>query len=524
MLRVVNSLLVAVFLVVVCTLPLKGYATDISPATLILTEVKIRYDSASALDPDEFVEIFNASLVPIALSNYVIEYFNTTNPTEAQQPIQKVISDQLLAPGGQLVLAKQPTKVQRSVLSPFSSLSDTGGRLRIVTTDGDIVDEVAWTNSQALATSIGTYPSIVYQCNASNALCTANRAQSFSRQLNAEGLYLIDNATWSLAAVSPASSELLPPITETEEEQPNLPPDNPEPPATESTDPSCEGIIISELLPNAEGSDTNKEFIELYNPTNEPVSLLGCSLQVSSSTKTYELGDVSVLPGAYIALSDQLTGLSLPNAAGATVWLLTSQNELQAVTYPGDIDEDVSWALLRSVWQQTYVPTPGLGNLEQPFEPCEVGEQRNSVTNDCQKVIVTAVAELTPCKAGQERSPSTNRCRSVITAAALVACKVDQERSPETNRCRAVNGTSTLSACTEGEERNAETNRCRKVANANETTLAKVTDIKSPSVGSGSKVWIIVAAILLAVGYAIYEWRQDIAQLTGSLIVRLKRH
>lgn len=521
MVKIVNILCVTVFMLVMLLPGISVHAESTVPASLIFTEIKTRADSSSIHDVDEFIELYNASLVPLPLTNYVIEYFNSTNPDETQVPSQKAFSDKVLAPGGQLVLAKQPTKIINSIATPLSSLSDTGGRLRLVTTEGNIIDEIAWTNSQSMVTSVGINPSVVYQCNTSNALCNANRMQSFGRQ-QVEGLYVLDQALWQLGTMSPMSNELLPVLDEVQEE-PAEPVEEPlltDPPPQA---PTCEGIVISELLPNADGADTSKEFIELHNPNAEPISLIGCSLQVSSSSKTFQFEDTILAPDAYVVFTDQDTGLTMPNTAGATVWLLTPQKELQAISYPGNLDENVSWATLGNIWQATYAPTRGYPNISLPDKPCKAGEERDVVTNDCEKIATAAVVSLTSCKAGQERNPYTNRCRNIITAAALVSCKVGQERNPETNRCRTVQAASTLLPCDEGEERNSETNRCRKVTDPTASKIAKVSDVTSPNTVSGSKLWLLIAGLGLVIGYAVYEWRQDLAQKCRNLISKLHR-
>jgi hypothetical protein len=522
MLKFIYSLATIVFTFSLLVTPSQVMASNALPASLIFTEVKVRADTSNIQDKDEFIELYNAGLVQLPLQNYVIEYFNVTNPLESQQPIQKFISEKVLAPGGHIVLAKQPTKITNSIPTPYSSLSDSGGRLRLVTIEGDVIDEIAWTNTASLATTSEDEPPIVYQCNTSNALCNANRTQSIHRQVN-DDIYMLEAPSWQLGIASPVSDELLPVLDDVGEEPPD-PEGEPGPVEVIPTvSPTCEGVVITELLPNADGSDTNKEFIELHNPTTEPISLLGCSLQISASSKTYQFEDTLLAPEAYATFTDQTTGLTMPNAAGGTVWLVDAQKELQEVVYIADLDEDQTWIYSEGGWQPSYAPTPGSPNIIQPDKPCAVDQVRNVVTGNCEKIISTAVATLTPCKVGQERNPETNRCRSVITASALAVCKTGQERNPETNRCRAVSGVSTLQPCEDGQERNPETNRCRKVTDPAATNLAKITDVASPNVSNGSKVWILLAAGSLIVGYAFYEWRQDIAVILNSLMSKLRR-
>lgn len=519
MLRFTYGLVCALFLsTIYYAVPVANaqVATENAP---FINELKVRFDTNNLLDVNEYIELINPHTVAIDLSGFVLEYFNTTNPIATQEPVQKPISIGILEPGGHLVLAKDPAAIPFSVASPFSSLSDTGGRLRLVTSEGNIVDEVAWTNSSSLATAEGIAPAIIYQCNSSTILCTANRTQSISRQLDTEGNFVVTTPLWLLGTVSPQSTELLPIPVEEEEETPI------EDPVPIPTPLTCEGVIITELLPNPEGSDTDREFIELYNPTDAVVSLDTCSLQLSTASSTYTFSGASMQPKTYRVVTDALTGITLPNGSGATVWLLTATDEIQAVTYPGDLEDDSTWSLVGGLWQQSYSPTPGQNNISMPTKPCPANQQRNSETNRCENIIVEAVAALTPCKIGQERNPETNRCRTVVVASSLlVGCKAGQERNPQTSRCRAIGSTvKALTPCAEGQERNTETNRCRKMTGATGSTLAAVTDVKTEPIQASPKWWLAIAAATLAIGYAVFEWRQDILVGLRNAAGRFKR-
>ena len=530
MFKMVNGFICAIF---VLTLLLGGAVSNAQvavPATPFINEVKVRFDTTvTTVNNDEFIEIINPYETAINLNDFALEYFNTTNPTATQQPTQKPIGDGLLSPGSHLVLAKQPTQIPHSLQSPFSSLSDTGGRLRLVTVEGDIVDEVAWTNSSVLATASGVSPAIVYQCNSSTVLCTANRIQSLSRQLDVNNEFVAVTPLWILNTPTPETADLLPvPVEPTEpvgEDPPTeIPPTEPAPPVPTLT---CEGVVITEVLPNPDGADGDKEFIEIYNSTTDIISMETCSLQISSSTKKYTFVAGSVLqPGEFVAVSDSVSGLTLPNAAGGTVWLLTPTTEIAAVTYPGDLEDDVSWALTNSTWAQTYKPTPSTENIAVPLKPCEIGQQRNVINNKCENIVVAAAVSLIPCKVGQERNPDTNRCRTTTTdKSSLAACSGGQQRNPATNRCRSVASTvsAVLKPCPEGQERNASTNRCRKVVGNDGATLAAVTDVKTEPIESSPKWWLAIAASTFAIGYAVFEWRQEISNGLRSLGSRIKR-
>ncbi|MCA9342726.1 hypothetical protein KC950_01785, partial [Candidatus Saccharibacteria bacterium] len=276
----------------------------------------------------------------------------------------------------------------------------------------------------------------------------------------------------------------------------------------------CEGLALSEILPNPEGADTGSEYIELYNSTGQTISLKGCSLKVGSTAKNLE-GEVK--PG-YTAFY----GLVLPNAAGGQVEFITSTTE-EVVIYPANLDDNEAWALVDGAWQITNQPTPGEANKpsislqgvanEAGLEPCPEGKYRNPATNRC-KTIETDEG-LKPCAPDQYRNPETNRCKKKAdTVTALKPCDLGQYRNPETNRCRKISSDgSDLKPCDEGEERNAETNRCRKVAGVS-------TDVPSDVDGSSSNVNLILIGLFAATAviYGIYEYRDSI----GNVFARLK--
>jgi hypothetical protein len=298
--------------------------------------------------------------------------------------------------------------------------------------------------------------------------------------------------------------------------------DTPEEPAP-IPQPTCEGVIINEILPNPSGSDTGNEFIELYNPTNKTISLSGCSLQVSASGKVYNFSNIAIISGQYKAFYNSETGLTLPNSAGGTVWLLSPTTELQSIAYGSNLDDDQAWALLADNWKSTYQPTPNNPNIDQPLQTCPEGEERNLSTGYCNAAASLTTATISGCKEGQERNPETNRCRAIASSSSssLTPCQPGQERNPDTNRCRSVGGTaSALQPCAEGQERNPDTNRCRKSTSSKVDGLATVKDVNSGSVANNPKWWLAGLVATGALSYGVYEWRQEIAEFLGKLKVK----
>lgn len=525
----INYLIATLIVVLMIGFPNTLVFAEGATASLIITEVKVRHDTKSTTDPDEYIELYNAGSVAVSLDDYVLEYFNASAVSNASAiPVIINLPSGLFEPGAHVVLAKDITQIPDSYQSPQASLTDDGGRLRLVDNEGTIVDEIGWANSVGSATAPGVYPVILYMCN-NTAVSCITKLQSLGRVLVDEQ-YMTTGLQWQLGAPSPLSESL------TGLNSPNDGSDlddnevNNEEEVTEDIEgdtqnlgPDCAGVLFSEVLPNPAGSDTGREYIELYNPTATPIDLTGCGLQTSANAKVYIFETVIIEPQQIKVLFTDITGLTLPNAAGGSVWLLEDGVEVATVDYEANLDDDVAWALQDGTWQLTYEPTPGLSNLILSEKPCEAGYVRDEVTRDCDRVAVkvAAVTTLTPCRSDQSRNPATNRCRSLAAAPMLTPCRSDQERNPETNRCRTAQQAATLSPCVEGEARNPETNRCRRVLSATSDALPPVSDVVAPVASNLSRLALLASAGLLVIGYGVYEWRRDISLLGGRFLRRI---
>jgi|GEM_PF-736729 len=314
---------------------------------------------------------------------------------------------------------------------------------------------------------------------------------------------------------------------------------------------SCAGIKLSEALPNPAGADSGHEFIELYNPTQEVVPLTNCQLQYqeqdASNPKIFDLAGIADLqPNSYRALYDTETSITLTNSKAGTIWLLSTLAasnpiELSSLQFPAGLGDDISWAydMASQTWQTSYAATPGAANTIVTSEPCPTDQARNPETNRCITITDSTATSspavkttaAVPCAANQTRNPETNRCRLNTTTASTVsnptACKPGQARNPETNRCKTVAANaSTTKACPSGQERNSATNRCRKTAGdtSNVAQLSNVHDNASQSAKTHKNYWLIAAVLLgIAVAYAVYEWRQEIAEIIKNRIPKVAK-
>lgn len=278
-------------------------------------------------------------------------------------------------------------------------------------------------------------------------------------------------------------------------------------------------LQFSEIVPNPrecsplEQAVECGDYIKLYNPTNQPIDLsqfrlrVGYQGQTPSASNTYMLYGI-IEPGKYavVARSSDNRPLSITNSGGF-LWLedkygVTRYDAtvLEYADASADTKKGHAWAydVNDGLWKWTSQPTPFDGPSVFPAEVMPVAK-------------AAAVSTLVPCKEGQYRSEETNRCRSAETASGtLTPCNENQERNPETNRCRnSATLASQLTPCKEGQERNSETNRCRNV----QSSIPEAAFAVEPVVDTGKAFvgwWALGGITLLAVGYGVWEWRQEI--------------
>lgn len=269
-------------------------------------------------------------------------------------------------------------------------------------------------------------------------------------------------------------------------------------------------LVITELLPNATGSDTGHEFIELFNPNDVVVELTSYRLLVGLAyEKSYEFPAATTIPArAYVSFSNSAIPFTLLNTTSRVALALNDGTIVSEVPVYVSPKADESWALIGDNWAYTNRPTPNLTNV--PMSKVEVFAPKNSST-------------LKPCADNQYRSLETNRCRLVVPQSTKPKpCNSDQERNPDTGRCRLVAVSATPAPCKEGQARNSETNRCR--------TVVKMATADYGVLGAETKTngnWYVLAAIvgllLAALGYAVWEWRIELGKLFGKITTYLRR-
>ena len=272
-----------------------------------------------------------------------------------------------------------------------------------------------------------------------------------------------------------------------------------------------------------------------------PVSLDDLVLRTDSSSSSRTSSNTFALtgdldPGAFylVWLTDSGARISLTNSGGY-VWLedalgtnlyAPSMTEYEGA---GSGEQGLSYALdPDGKWVWTTTPSPnGTNVITAPIEiiaPCPAGKYRNPETNRCRN-IEEAINELTACNEGYTRNPLTNRCRKNTSSAtsSLTPCREGQVRNPETNRCRSIaSEVASLVPCNDGYERNPATNRCKKVLGASVTKAEYPVEPYATS-GQGAGIWWGLAGVAAgALGYAVWEWRRELAMFGAGLASRFR--
>jgi hypothetical protein len=380
------------------------------------------------------------------------------------------------------------TATYESVNHSSGAIVASSDTISLLDADSQLVNQYSWTSSlsstqQWARTKLSTMPDFYFNTNSAGdwqklTYTTFSASQVVYRTLPID---------------EPTDSE--PPVDEPNSTEPN-------------TSPILSPAIITELLPNAAGSDTGNEFIELFNPNEEGnISLAGYQLAIGQALeKVITLGDSVLKPGEYKVFTNTELSYTLLNTS-SRVSLKTSQgssaNETPAYDSPA---EGESWTLIGDTWEYTNQPTPGAANLK-------------SIVSDVSQTETITTSTLKPCAANQYRSPETNRCRLIAstTSTTPTPCKEGQERNPDTNRCRAIASVK-ATECKAGQERNPETNRCRNIKQLSTASFGVKGASTQQQAGMGWYMWAAIGGVvLLVVGYAVWEWRDELQKLVSVI-------
>lgn len=446
---------------------------------LLIAEIQTGSGSSAS---EEFIELYNQSEDTLDLSKYKIEYF-TASATSFSSPSRTIVFSGNLFPNGRYLIASTGYLGATANASFSPTLAKTGGHLRVVSQENDqltVDDLIGWGSATMPEGRVASAP---------------NGGESLQRRLTSEGIYQDTDNNQEDFGISlapspeannpqpPEATEPTDPTTEppTESEPPvdttptepapvePVPTDtSPEPPTEQPQEnPTVLQIDITELLPNpgAPKTDADDEFIELYNPNNVAVNLQDYRLETGNNySYHYVFGSITIEPHSYISITSKDSNLVLANSGGKAR-LLNPDGVLLSETLAYDqADTDMAWAFVNGSWQWTASPTPATTNL--------------LVSPEVKAPAKVAAASLKKTAAPKAAIPKKS------------TAKVASAKTPKAK---------TSSAKTKA-----------KAAAPNNTAVGA-------QAKSSLRPWILAVIGLLALGYAGYEYRADIANYFHKL-------
>ncbi len=350
------------------------------PSDVFITELQTSSATASG---EEFVEIYNNTDSDINLADPVnswkIQYFSSTKVTQtgfswdATSPSGSIsltgtvaAHDYYLLSSSNGGVAYTPGSNDPDQSYSSSHFADTAGGVRLVSVNGTTVsehDHIGWSNGIPLLPGL---------------MVTPPAGGSLQRPVDSQGSYtdsqnlllpfvpmngITPKAMWQQPAHDDESDNPAPDSSTTDQDQIDNPTDVSNNQITSATPTTLQ---ITELLPNpaSPATDTNDEFVEIYNYGDEPIDLHGFTIQTGSNySYSYTIPDETLEPHSYKTFTSGDTPLTLANSGGRARLLDPAGITLSETTAYSDAPEGEAWALFNDIWQWTTTPTPAAANV-----------------------------------------------------------------------------------------------------------------------------------------------------------------
>lgn len=219
--------------------------------------------------------------------------------------------------------------------------------------------------------------------------------------------------------------------TTTPDQAPSGATEGPAPSPTEPAPSSSGGnyahLTITELLPNpaAPQTDDQDEFVELYNPNDAAVLLAGYKLQVGNNySYSFTFDTQSIEPKSYFVVTSGTSSISLANSGGRARLLDPAGNVLCETDPYVNAPEGESWAYVDGKWQWTSSTTSAAENI---FMPPLVGAlaKTKAVNSSPKKASTAPKVGSTKAKTGSgvKSAKVSTKTGAATTASASSASK-----------------------------------------------------------------------------------------------------
>lgn len=473
---------------------------DVFTPQIIMTEFQTNGGAAA----QEFVELHNTTDADIILGDgktvgdyWKLQFFGSSaikdgQPIWTTNPTNTFILKGTLPARGYMVISTlgyMPAGIEVATDQHYGTansnfLTDAGGALRLlhINAGQELVqtthDQLAWLDPA--------------KNPAGDVLITPGKGLSHQRHPFDDDTYIdgqgVLAAFGDATSITPFEALLPPPPPEapvTEIEEPTVVDPLVPSPAAPALPSSNDGLLppeVTELLPNpaAPARDETDEYIELHNPNPLPFNLKGYTLQTGLTTlREFTFSEDVLLPaGSYQAFYASETRLSLTNT-GSQVRLLNPMEAVLNESLPYTAaSEGLVWALDNGMWQWSATATAGQAN------------------------VITAAAA------------GTSAAQAVMTKTATTKTRAPKAATKKVAAAKPKGTTKTKAA-------KAKKTKVNKAAKPKTAAVAHTTE-KPPR--APIHTGVLVAVVTIAVLYAAYEYRHDIANrfynLRGNRTVR----
>ncbi len=331
-------------------------------ASVVIGELQT---GSAATTSEDFVELYNQTSQEIDLTTWRLEYMATSATSQWTKKAQLVGS----IPAHGTYLVATSGYLEDLIQATFTSgLSKTGGSLRLVKVgqkggEDEVIDLVGWGTAitfegDKAAPSPADGESLVRHMSDERLLDTDQNLVDFS-------LTDTPSPASSGTSVSPDPDPDPDPDEGTDGSEQPGDPDEPEAPSQEAPEGNVD-VWISELLvdPASPQTDAEDEYIELYNAGSTSADLRSFVLQTGLTyNHSYQLQDVVLAPGQYIALTSSVTGLALSNSGGRARLVDVNGEVIYETPVYEAAKVSQAFALgLDGSWQWTESPSPGQAN------------------------------------------------------------------------------------------------------------------------------------------------------------------
>lgn len=176
--------------------------------------------------------------------------------------------------------------------------------------------------------------------------------------------------------------------------------------SVDTTGPFSTSVKLSEFLPNPSTTESNDEFIELYNSGDEAVDLTGWIIQDASGTDYVLSGSIGA--GRYLTWYRSDTKISLNNSGDSVTLVQPDGKTVETVSYADNADDDLSYARnSQGNWAWTNQPTPYTANQfaasdQTDSGSAEAGEGDSGTTHGYEYSEAVALSELLPDPEGSD--------------------------------------------------------------------------------------------------------------------------